>query len=138
MFGMRKFLIILKTVCKYTIPCSLIIKNVSLNTLKLKQLYQIHLSPELKLEKIKLLDVFLLSNCNNFIKPNTNIKWVNQYDKDILKKLSRITTRKIKLVDISLLSNCKNCIKPNNLKTKWILQILNPHVLPEASSKWVN
>ena len=61
---------------------------------------------------------FLLSNCNNFIKPNTNIKWVNQYDKDILKKLSRITTRKIKLVDISLLSNCKNCIKPNNLKTK--------------------
>ena len=42
-FGMKKFLI-LKTVFRYTIPY-LIREIVSLKTLKLNQLYQIHMSP---------------------------------------------------------------------------------------------
>ena len=36
-----------------------------------------------KAQKIKLVDVSLLSNCNNLIKPKAKIKWVNEYDKDI-------------------------------------------------------
>ena len=36
-----------------------------------------------KARKIKLVDVSLLSNCNNFIKPKAKIKWVNEYDKEI-------------------------------------------------------
>jgi len=41
----------------------------------------------IKTRKIKLVDVSLLSNCTNFIKPKTKIKWVNEYDKEIKKKM---------------------------------------------------